>query len=283
VTVEARCHAATVECDNEGSEKAMPHGRETGDVLFTKSRQSPCDTCVDGMDMEECLRKIQYLEVKAKETRNREHNLMQQLYEARACIIEKGQEVCNLQNQIAQELSEKQGLLHDFFKRDLEILRLQKSRAVSQAGAIDVGDRCAASKTAAESCFSSKVESSNIASGARSVPASNSRINPFPQACGLILPTLPEQDTMFSPQIMTCVSRQQKEQPPHNNVRWMPPSSPSVCGPGMLPNCSTHISLRQQFQIHTSESLSETMARQAVADVKQIIQELHGMPAPFSA
>jgi hypothetical protein len=240
VIVEGRGHAAKVQCVSEG----MEEWSKVVEVPLTLSRQSTAaslsnhstyDTFVDTMDMEECLRKIQYLEIEAQKNRKREQDIMQQIHEAQARILEKDKEVCNLQAQILEELRERQEMAREVLEKDFKILCLQESCAGSQARALDA-DTCSVFKTAAESSCSLKVGSSNVASGVRLTPASNSHVNQFANACGSILPTLPKQDMMFSPQ-----------QSPQRGVRQLQVTPPSS------PNLSIWASLPQQFKSHEKE------------------------------
>lgn len=235
---EGHGNASKVQCGREGMEGATQQPAltlsrsSTCDTLF---RQPTCDTLLDGMDMEECLRRIQYLEIEAKKTRKREQHILQQIHEAQALILDKDKEVCNLQGQILEELRERQELARKVLERDFEILCLQESGGGSQARSLDA-DKWSASKIAAESCCGSKVGSSNVASGVRVMPASNS------------LPTLPKQDMM--------VSREQL--PRQRSVRKLavgPPSSPQ--SPQMLcrgsPVLSQRASLPPQFKLHEKQ------------------------------
>jgi hypothetical protein len=241
---EGHSDAAEVQACSEGMEKNKPLSSQLGEVLLTLSRQSTCasistqstcDTCADGMDMEECLRNIFQLEIELAKTKKREHDIMQKIDDAKVLILDKGKEVCNLQGQILEELRERQELARKVLERDFEILCLQESGGGSQARSLDV-DKWSASKIAAESCCGSKVGSSNVASGVRVMPASNS------------LPTLPKQDMM--------VSREQL--PRQRSVRKLavgPPSSPQ--SPQFLcrgsPVLSQRASLPPQFKLHEKQ------------------------------
>lgn len=175
------------------------------------------------------------LRLRPKKNRKREQDIMQQIHEAQARILEKDKEVCNLQAQILEELRERQEMAREVLEKDFKILCLQESCAGSQARALDA-DTCSVFKTAAESSCSLKVGSSNVASGVRRTPASNSHVNQFANACGSILPTLPKQDMMFSPQ-----------QSPQRGVRQLQVTPPSS------PNLSIWASLPQQFKSHEKE------------------------------
>lgn len=247
------------------------------------SSRSTCDTCAVGMDMEACLRKIEYLETEAEKRRkreqklvqqlhvaraciDREHDLMQQLHDAKACIVDKGKEVCSLQGQILEGLRERQELARKVLERDCEILRLQELLAIPQTRELDVADQCSVSETAAESRY---VGSSHVAADVRLMPASDSRINPFEDACGSIeqfdtsgtpvrtfaappsthgVSTLPEENRTFS---------FSEEQPPQNGAHGIvgpAPCSPPVFVRDTLPNLSKSLpSLPPQLKFHEME------------------------------
>jgi len=260
VTVEANGHAAALQCGGEGMEEDAPHADMQ--VRFT---------------MQECFRRIRQFEIELKEAKRREQDLMQQLFKARTQILDQGAEVCNLQIQLAEEIRERQGLLRELTEHDSQICSFQESHADSQAQALGSARERTVKKIAVRSgSWNSNAGSSTVAHGA----ASNSCIFPFPKACGPILPTLPEQDMKFTPQITPCRFWQQKEKSPGNNFRWIAPSSPSVCGRGMLPKHSTRETVAEAMarQAVADANQFEAMARKAVVDANQFMVELPGMP-----
>lgn len=226
---ETHGHATAIHFGSAGMENATPHGSDKGDVPSMESRQSTF--CVGGMDVEECRRKIQLLEVQARETKMREQGILQDLYKAKVRLIEKGGEVCNLQDQIAHEMKESQGLVREILERDVKILHLQ------------AGHQFVVSKTAAESCCSSKVGSSNVASGIRLIPANNSNMNHFTEASRSLQPTLSKQHMKFSPRVDVPQA-------------LTAPSSPPVPGRCLLPKCSPKINVLQAVTAPSSPRVS---------------------------
>lgn len=288
-------NAAAVQSDTKGTEGATSLESNMGDVQFTKSRPSTCDTCPDGVHEELMLvmhQKLQRREVGPKEgTKREQQDLVRQLCEAKAQILAKSKEVCELQVQLAQELSKRQklyskfverereilGLLEQqklyskFMGREREILRFLESPVGSKARVSDIGQNCDMSKTAVVSPSSLKAGSSNVADGVRLLLACNPQPMTAPQAM------------IFSPQITHRVVRQPKEQSPQNNFCWKvatPLSSP------MLTNRSVRAPLGRQFKFHVCEKSASiaitprqsprtgAMAEHAVTGVNQVIRKL---------
>lgn len=261
------------------------------DVRLGNSRQSTGGTSIDGMDLEkwhslqECLRKIRCFKSEAKEATHREQSLVQQLYEARTHIIKKEQEVCDLQNQLARELMERQGLFHEVVKRDKEIFCLQESRAGSNAPGSDACVESLVSTSAAESSSGSNTGSSNVARGDS---AANLHSNIFPTH-GPILPVLPNQDVTVSPQTTTRGCWNLHKPLTQTNVQWMAataPSTPSSSVRNIPANRAAQVSPRVQCNLNAREApiaravppwarpSAQAMAEDAVTDVNQVMQSL---------
>lgn len=267
------------------------------------------DVCIEGMDREQCLRKIRYLEDEAKETKKKQQDLKEQLCAARAQLLEQRKEVCNLQHQLLQELGERQRMARKVVQRELELLRLQESLA-SSPRALDNGDKCALSSTTAESCCSSRVGSSNVASGVSLMPADDFHIIPVTTSYGSILPTSPKQGTKISPQTTTSGAWQWKSQSLEASPNTfhqrevmatsllhvigngkLPscslPTSPLVLGRGMLTNCSPQVPLTPQspFQFHEAElpAWTQPCPRPIRRFVSQPVMQSQNMPAPLPA
>mmetsp|Transcript_16232 Transcript_16232/g.31784 ORF Transcript_16232/g.31784 Transcript_16232/m.31784 type:complete len:200 (-) Transcript_16232:503-1102(-) len=184
----------------------------------------------------EYQQQLQRCELEAKEATKREQDLMQQLFEARARILEKEREVCNLQGQLAQELTEQQDLFRKVLERDHRIHRLLETPADSNARASDAGGTYNLSKTTVESHSRSAVGSPNVASCVRRVLPRTSCNNVPPKVGGPIMPMLPQHDMMFRPQATAGGVWQTKEQLPQNNFHWKAstaPPSPIVQGRGL--------------------------------------------------
>merc|ERR1719195_864597 len=89
VLAEDHGHAAQVQCGSGVLLKATRHAIEVGEVPLTLSRSSTCETLSRRVDITDMEGKIQYLEFEAKQARKREHDLWQQIYEAKAHILDK--------------------------------------------------------------------------------------------------------------------------------------------------------------------------------------------------
>jgi len=272
-------------------------GSETGEVHLTNSNESTCDTGVDGMDtekglsMQECFRRIQRLEAEGKKATQREKLLLQQLYNARAHVIEKEKEVCDLQGQLELELTKRQGLFYEIIKRDKKILCLQESLAGPKARTSDVDEKDFLSKTAAESRSGLNVEG-----------ATNLHSNSVTKACSLILPlpnqpktlspritprsswTSPritprgsriaeKQSTLISPRITPRGSRIVDKQSNSTKFSRKSPMAPSPTQVTLGTDCSLHVPEMPAVP-ECVQSRTEAKAGDAVADVNQVMQIL---------
>jgi len=218
---------------------AVPCCGAIGDVPLTKSGQSTCDACTDGgMDTEkslrlhDCSRKIQYFE--AREATQRELDLLQQLCEAKAHIVRKENEVCALQNQLAQALRENQALLREILKRNEEIDRLQKSHGSSKVQAsLPEEGRCV-SKTAAEGCSVLDDGRSGVEGVAKVRLATSLHANPLPKACRPMCSTLPSLDVLVSPRIASCSVLLSKSTMSYSGTASRQAVAPSSSVPGRI-------------------------------------------------
>lgn len=191
------------------SYSARSLGNEMGGVRLMKSR-STCDTSIqECLGMQERLRKIQCLEAEGKEAALREQNLLQQLYDKRAHLIKKGSEVCDLQVQLAQELRDKQELLHRAMERDMKILCIQESLAGSTVRASDADQKRLVPTTAAESHTGSNVGRLNSAKCFRDMPPTNLHSKSVPTVA-----VLTNQDVTFSPHPQGAWKADQASTPP---------------------------------------------------------------------
>jgi len=163
----------------------------------------------------------QCLESRSKKATQREGVLLQQLYEARAYIIKKEKEVCDLQGQLQKELTERQELFYEVFKRDKNILCLQESLADLKAQASDADEKKIVSKAA--------VQSHSDLNAGRAISLSGTHLNAnyVPKACGLILPTFPDQHATFSPQVARRGSWNADKQSTPTNFCSKSPTAPS--------------------------------------------------------
>lgn len=209
------------------------------------SRQTTGATCIDGMDtdnrpsMQECLQTIQRLEAAAKETEaaakeiiQRELDLTQQLCEARAHVIKKEQEVCDLQTQLAQELSEKGGVLRELMTRDEQIRYLQKSNAGSKASAsktrassarlLNVSKQRSLPKTASQSCRELNAGSSNFANAVWLKPEPTLHATVSPNAC-----SPPKQEMLVSPEVAIRGSWKPNQQATRSTAHRIAATAPS--------------------------------------------------------
>lgn len=249
---------------SEDTEETTSLVSEADDVQLTKSVQSVDTTCSDGVDMalrftmQECLRKLQRYEAAAGDAVKREQELTQMLYEARARIIQKEQEVLNLQEQLAEEIRERQGLLHEVIERERKSINLKEGCTPSKVGMSDAGEKCGGLKTAKESRVSSPAKLTNIAT---------------------TMPALPKQDLVLDPQPAKKISPRQKLP--------APPFSPRVQARSCHPNQLPLTSRSQQCKSPAPDTHREiavphwpcakTLAEHAMKDINELMQSMQSL------
>jgi len=177
--------ATAVECGSYGTEERTTLEVNMNDLLLSKSTEESWNTCSDSMyiekfSMEECLRKAECLEAALKEAVQEKQDSVRQLNKARAYIMKKEMEVCDLQGQLLQELTERQRMFREVIQRDETIIGLQKCCASSKARASDVGINYLALDPVLESRSGFNAGSSNFAGRVEIMPATNLHANPFP-------------------------------------------------------------------------------------------------------
>lgn len=251
---EAYDRAVVVQSGGKDMEETTLNGGNLGDARSTSSKESSCDPCKDGKDVEFRIamhQKFIRLQAEAEGTTNREQRLWEQLYETRAKVIEKEIEVCNLQAQLAEELALQQKLLIDGNERDNEIHHLLASSALSRQVS-DVGQNCNASKTGAESHSCSKARNSNVAPCVRqfSSPSAVGSESPSPGARSLILQPC-------SPQITVRGASQPKQPFPQTSFRRGAETETNL---PMLAHRSTRASLAPSFKLQASKTSAGMVA-----------------------